>query len=172
MTLQRATVPSFKLVSTDTDERQVRVVRSVTDYEEHTHTSHIWSIPDTYIGSADQELRSDYLFDLTTGKLGKYQFTLPQGVERIFLEIISNSDNEGVVFSVETDTKNQNKTTIKINSKSGVQIASKVIEPEHESVRKEMDRGRLLFYVTFKGGTAVLDVNNLRNILGIGEVEF
>ena len=88
------------------------------------------------------------------------------------LEIISNPDNEGVIFSVEADTKNQNKTTIKINSKSGVQIASKVIEPEHESVRKEMDRGRLLFYVTFKGGTAFLDVDNLRNILGIGEAEF
>lgn len=88
------------------------------------------------------------------------------------LEIISNPDNEGVIFSVETDTKNQNKTTIKINSKSGVQIASKVIEPEHKSIRKEMDRGRLLFYVTFKGGTAFLDVDNLRNILGIGEAEF
>jgi type II restriction enzyme len=88
------------------------------------------------------------------------------------LEIISNPDNEGVFFSVETDTKNQNKTTIKINSKSGIQIASKVIEPEHKSVRKEMDRGRLLFYVTFKGGMAFLDVDNLRDILGIGEAEF
>ena len=88
------------------------------------------------------------------------------------LEIISNPGNEGVIFSVEADTKNQNKTTIKINSKSGVQIASKVIEPEHKSIRKEMDRGRLLFYVTFEGGTAFLDVDNLRNILGIGEAEF
>jgi type II restriction enzyme len=88
------------------------------------------------------------------------------------LEIISNPDNEGVVFSVEADTKNQNKTTIKIKSKSGVQIATKVDEPLHESVRKEMDRGRLLFYVTFKGGTAYLDVKNLRNILGINENEF
>lgn len=88
------------------------------------------------------------------------------------LEIISDSDNDGVIFSVETDTKNQNKTTIKINSKSGVQIATKVDEPLHESVRKEMDRGRLLFYVTFKGGSAYLDVNNLRNILGIKENEF
>lgn len=88
------------------------------------------------------------------------------------LEIISNPDNEGVIFSVEADTKNQNKTTIKINSKAGIPIASKVIEPEHKSVRKEMDRGRLLFYVTFKGGTAFLDIDNLRNILGLGEVEF
>lgn len=88
------------------------------------------------------------------------------------LEIISNSENEGVIFSVEADTKNQNKTTIKINSKSGIPIASKVTEPQHESVRKEMDRGRLLFYVTFKGGTAFLDIDNLRNILRIEEAEF
>jgi hypothetical protein len=83
------------------------------------------------------------------------------------LSIISDSNNEGIVFSVETDSKNQNKTTIKINSKSGTQIASKVDEPIHESVRKEMDRGRLLFYVTFKGGTAYLDVDNLISILDI-----
>jgi hypothetical protein len=88
------------------------------------------------------------------------------------LKIISDSDNEGVIFSVEADTKNQNKTTIKINSKSGVPIASKVDEPLHESVRKEMDRGRLLFYVTFKGGTAYLDIENLRTILGIKNADF
>jgi len=88
------------------------------------------------------------------------------------LSIISDSNNEGIIFSVETDTKNQNKTTIKINSKSGIPIASKVEEPIHESVRKEMDRGRLLFYVTFKGGTAYLDVDNLINILSIDIKEF
>jgi type II restriction enzyme len=86
--------------------------------------------------------------------------------ERI-LKIISNSDNEGDIFSVESDTKNQNKTVIKINSQSGVEIAYKVDEPDHESVRKEMNRGRLLFYVTFKGGTAYLDITQLKNILGI-----
>jgi type II restriction enzyme len=83
------------------------------------------------------------------------------------LQIISNPDNESVIFSVESDTKNQNKTTIKINSKSGVEIAYKVDEPDHKSVRKEMDRGRLLFYVTFKGGTAYLDINKLKTILDI-----
>lgn len=88
------------------------------------------------------------------------------------LQIISDPDNEGVIFSVETDTKNQNKTTIKINSKSGTLIASKIDEPLHESVRKEMDRGRLLFYVTFKGGTAYLDIDNLKTILGIKKTDF
>lgn len=88
------------------------------------------------------------------------------------LKIISDSDNDGVIFSVEADTKNQNKTTIKINSKSGVSIASKVDEPLHESVRKEMGRGRLLFYVTFKGGTACLDIENLKTILNIQGDDF
>jgi hypothetical protein len=88
------------------------------------------------------------------------------------LQIISDPEKEDIIFSVEADTKNQNKTTIKINSKSGVQIAHKIDEPEHESVRKEMDRGRLLFYVAFKGGTAYLDLNNLQTILGISENEF
>lgn len=88
------------------------------------------------------------------------------------LTLISDSDNEGQIFSVEADTKNQNKTTIKIKSKSGTQIAYKVDEPEHQSVRKEMARGRLLFYVTFNGGVAYLDVANLMAILGLEEKEF
>ena len=88
------------------------------------------------------------------------------------LKIISDSSNEGPVFSVESDTKNQNKTTIKIKSKAGVEIASRIDEPDHQSMRKEMDRGRLLFYVTFKGGTAYLDINNLNAILGIKNGDF
>jgi type II restriction enzyme len=44
--------------------------------------------------------------------------------------------------------------------------------PTHKSKLKELDRGRLLFYVTFEGGVAYLDVNNLRAILGINENEF
>ncbi len=88
------------------------------------------------------------------------------------LKIISDPDNDGVLFSVETDNKNQNKTTIKINSKSGVSIASRVDEPLHESVRKEMGRGRLLFYVTFKGGCAYLDIENLQTILEVKNNDF
>lgn len=83
------------------------------------------------------------------------------------LTFISDADNEGTVFSVEKDSKNQNKTTIKINSKSGSLIANKVDEPIHKSVRKLMARGRLLFYVTFEGGTAYLDVDSLKDSLNI-----
>lgn len=83
------------------------------------------------------------------------------------LKIISNPNNEGYIFSIEEDPKNQNKTTIKINSNEGTVIAAKVDEPNHQSVRKEMGRGRLLFYVTFNGGTAYLNVENLRQLLNI-----
>lgn len=88
------------------------------------------------------------------------------------LKIISDSNNEGSIFSVEQDTKNQNKTTIKIRSNAGYEIAYKVDEPEHNSVRKEMNRGRLLFYVSFKGGTAYLNLTQLKQLLNINHEEF
>ncbi len=85
------------------------------------------------------------------------------------LSIISDPDNDGVVYSVESDTKNQNKTTIKINSKVGVELAERVDEPGHSSRRKEMGRGRLLFYVTFEGGCAHVDASRLASLLDIDE---
>lgn len=83
------------------------------------------------------------------------------------LTIISNPDNEDVLFCVEEDSKNQNKTTIKIKSTAGMVVASKVEEPQHYSKRKEMERGRLLFYVAFKGGSACLDVDRLKTVLNL-----
>lgn len=66
-----------------------------------------------------------------------------------------------------SDAKNQNKTTIKIKSNEGIEIASKVDEPSHKSVRKEMERSRLLFYVTFNGGCAYLNAENLKSLLNL-----
>lgn len=87
------------------------------------------------------------------------------------LSLMSNPDKEGVDYFIESDVQNQNKTTIKINSKQGALIAHKVDEPEHSSVRKELDRGRLLFYVTFKGGVAYLNIDNLTQALNIKSTE-
>jgi type II restriction enzyme len=86
------------------------------------------------------------------------------------LKIISNSDNEEKIFFVESkDAKNQNKSTIKIKSKAGIEIGYKVDMPKHSSKLRNLDRGRLLFYVTFEGGCAYLDVNNLINVLCLEE---
>lgn len=60
-------------------------------------------------------------------------------------------------YYIEQDTKNQNKTTIKIPSQDGICLAQAVTEPNHHSVRKELNKGRLLFYVKFDGGEAILD---------------
>ena len=73
------------------------------------------------------------------------------------LEIASDPSNEGEVFSVERDVKNQGKTTIKMNVQAGKEIIRRIDMPAHRSVRKELERGRLLFYVSFNGGRGYLD---------------
>ena len=76
---------------------------------------------------------------------------------REILELTSNPDNEDTAFSVERDVKNQGKTTIKVNVQVGREILRRIDMPEHQSAMKELDRGRLLFYVTFQGGRGYLD---------------
>lgn len=73
------------------------------------------------------------------------------------LELVSNDNNDGNHFSIERDVKNQGKTTIKINVQVGKEILGRIDMPEHQSAMKELDRGRLLFYVTFAGGRGYLD---------------
>jgi type II restriction enzyme len=75
------------------------------------------------------------------------------------LEISSDSCKEGNVFFVEQDIKNQGKTTIKINIQVGKEIIGKIDMPAHSSVMKELDRGRLLFYVKFHGGKGYMDLD-------------
>lgn len=78
---------------------------------------------------------------------------------RDILSIASDPAKEDVVFSVEQDIKNQGKTTIKINVQVGKEILGRIDMPEHRSEMKELDRGRLLFYVTFQNGRGYLDNN-------------
>ena len=73
------------------------------------------------------------------------------------LEITTDPEKEGVIFSIEKDVKNQRKTTIKINIQVGQEIIGKIDMPKHKSTMKELERGRLLFYVTFHGGHGYLD---------------
>lgn len=73
------------------------------------------------------------------------------------LKLVSKDENEGKVFSIERDVKNQMKTTIKINVMVGREIIGKIDMPQHKSAMKELARGRLLFYVTFEGGKGYLD---------------
>lgn len=80
------------------------------------------------------------------------------------LELISTPSLEDKEYFIEQDTKNQNKTTIKIPSQTGTRLAETVTEPDHQSVRKELKKGRLLFYVKFMGGEAFLDKEKFENL--------
>lgn len=82
------------------------------------------------------------------------------------LELIANPSLEDEKYYIEQDAKNQNKTTIKIPSQDGFCLAQAVDEPNHYSVRKELNKGRLLFYVKFDGGTAYLDKENFDTLFG------
>jgi type II restriction enzyme len=83
------------------------------------------------------------------------------------LSLLTEPEKEGEHYEISKDIKNQNKTTIKINTRNTNQIAYKILEPEHKSVRREMGRGRLLFYVSFEKGTAFLDIDSLKVLLNI-----
>ena len=83
------------------------------------------------------------------------------------LEIIADSSNEGKIFFVERNVKNQFKTTIHIDINQGILLAEKIDFPDHGSEYKELGRGRLLFYVTFRGGKAYLDVNRFYKMIDL-----
>lgn len=85
------------------------------------------------------------------------------------LKLITETDKEGDYYEISKDIKNQNKTTIKINTRKTQQIAYKIDEPEHNSIRREMSRGRLLFYVSFDKGVAYLDIETLKSLLNIDD---
>lgn len=83
------------------------------------------------------------------------------------LELISNPDLEGKEYFVESDIKNQNKTTIKICANKETNILEKVYMPQHYSDMKELGRGRLLFYVKFKNSVCILNQKGFKDLLGI-----
>lgn len=85
------------------------------------------------------------------------------------LSLITDSEKEGEHYEISKDIKNQNKTTIKINTRNTNQVAYEISEPEHKSVRREMGRGRLLFHVSFEKGTAYLDTDSLSALLSISD---
>lgn len=85
------------------------------------------------------------------------------------LSLLTEPKKEGDHYEISKDIKNQNKTTIKINTRNTNQVAYKIIEPDHKSVRREMGRGRLLFYVSFQKGTAYLDIDSLKGLLNISD---
>jgi type-2 restriction enzyme accI len=83
------------------------------------------------------------------------------------LTIIGDPSLEGKEYYIESDVKNQGKTTIKINATNERNILEKIYLPEHYSEMKELNRGRLLFYVKFKDSISVINKDEFEKLLGI-----
>ncbi len=83
------------------------------------------------------------------------------------LRLISRPDLEGIDFFIESDTKNQNKTTIKIHANTEEEVLEKVALPEHYSQMKELGRGYLLYYVKFKDSVSSINIQAFNRLLGI-----
>jgi DNA topoisomerase-2 len=71
--------------------RQIRTERNVDDYKQKDELEHILLRPDMYIGSTEIEAREELFLDLNNRKLVNNITKLPQGVERLYLEILSNA---------------------------------------------------------------------------------
>ena len=72
-------------------DKKVRTERKLTDYSGLSAINHVYKIPDTYIGSTKPQNFETDILNLETKKFEKSEITLPQGVQRVFLEIISNA---------------------------------------------------------------------------------
>jgi DNA topoisomerase-2 len=74
-------------------EKHIRTERHKDDYEDMGETEHVLERPGMYIGSVEPEERDDVLlfFQETPMKLHECKVNLSRGVERLFLEILSNS---------------------------------------------------------------------------------
>lgn len=82
------------------------------------------------------------------------------------LTLISNPELEGKEYFLESDVKNQNKTTIKIHASKEANILTKIDLPNHYSEMKELERGRLLFYVKFNNSLSTINKKGFESLFG------
>lgn len=69
----------------------VRADRSGANYyRDYTDIEHVYYIPDTYVGSIEPTPRVEMAFDAPNKRMVRVNTNLPEGAERVFLEILSN----------------------------------------------------------------------------------
>ena len=84
------------------------------------------------------------------------------------LTMLGDSKREQNDYTIEKYPKNQNKATIYINTDISAELGNisiQNIDDLHKSEKKELNKGRLLFYVTLKGGKLNLDKNAFSRLL-------
>ena len=72
-------------------QRTTRTERKAKDYSGLSDINHVFKRPDTYIGSVKKHQRRVKVIDETEMKIKEITTDLPQGVERLVLEILSNA---------------------------------------------------------------------------------
>jgi len=85
------------------------------------------------------------------------------------LNIIADRGNKGDKYTIERNEKNQRKTTIHINLREGLCLGDIVKPPEHYSAVKHLMRGRLLYYIKFRGGEMRPDPETLSKIISMAQ---
>lgn len=69
--------------------KTIRTERKAEDYETMSHVEHILRVPDTYIGSAEPVQMDKIIY--AEGKIVRKQILFCEGIERLFIEILSNA---------------------------------------------------------------------------------
>src|SRR5579863_6170343 len=64
---------------------------SQSSYLQYDPRTHVYKVPDMYIGSDEQIPRNTWIFDFNSNTCSQVNITFPSGCERLMLEIISNS---------------------------------------------------------------------------------
>ncbi|WP_062350155.1 AccI family restriction endonuclease [Bacillus kwashiorkori] len=81
------------------------------------------------------------------------------------LEIISDSNNQNKIFTIERNRKNQMKQTIHIDIHQG-EIIGEINElPPIEGKMRKLARGRLLFYIGFGESTGMIYKEKFRDLI-------
>lgn len=149
LTIQNFTPPSPANQSpvTPTSVDGSPLIPQATDYKKLTHIQQIYKRCGMYIGNDTQTPRDEWIFDLNTLKMRKATITVPDGVERLYLEILSNggdnvdrSRKAGVDAGIIEVLMNEHTISIKNN---GVPIPVE-LHPEHGVYVPEMILGMLL----------------------------
>ncbi|HPY79898.1 MAG TPA: AccI family restriction endonuclease [Bacilli bacterium] len=85
------------------------------------------------------------------------------------LKFLGSGEKGKEFYSIESgDAKNQNKTTVKINTRHCSRVLSDVTMPKTQSEFKELGQnGRLLFYVDFEPSDASIDTEGFNKLIGI-----
>lgn len=66
-------------------------MKSAADYQQLDHRDHIYKVPDTYVGSCTRNWTDKIVYDDINNVMTSIKMDIPEGLERIFLEIASNA---------------------------------------------------------------------------------